>query len=57
MKPEHYEAIKELRALGYAVVLFSPEELAGANPEQVQNVLVADAWDTIDTLSDSENEE
>ncbi len=42
--------IEQLRFLGYAVVVFSPEELAGADPSQVQEQMVSDGWDVIDSL-------
>jgi hypothetical protein len=42
--------IEQLRFLGYAVVVFSPEELAGADPSQIQEQMVSDGWDVIDSL-------
>jgi hypothetical protein len=40
-----------MQRLGYAVVIFTPEELRGANPEHVQDRLVELGWDVIDTLA------
>ena len=42
---------RELEAMGCAVVVFTPEELRGADPGHVQDRLVELGWDVIDTLA------
>ena len=39
--------VNELRETGYAVVIFAPSELNGANPEKVEDSLTEAAWDII----------
>jgi len=39
-----------LRDEGYAVVIFTPEELQGAPEYDVESALVAEGWDTIELL-------
>lgn len=46
-----------LRDLGCAVIVFIPEELNGANPEQVEDLLIEKGWDVIDSLMPIEDEE
>lgn len=45
-----YEYSKKLRELGCAVIALSPEELRGADVEQVQDAMLQKAWDVIDQL-------
>jgi len=45
---EHSRAIE---AMGCCVVVFTPEELRGANPNKVEERLVELGWDVIDTLA------
>jgi hypothetical protein len=40
MKTFYECSIDQLRDEGYAVVIFTPEELNGANPDEVENSLV-----------------
>ncbi len=49
--------LRELRIRGYAVVVFNPDELAGASPEQVEERMIERGWDTISILSDPDYEE
>jgi hypothetical protein len=46
----------KMQRLGYAVVIFTPEELRGANPDHVQDRLVELGWDVIDTLATKSRE-
>ena len=46
-----FELCVKMQRLGYAVVIFTPEELRGANPHHVQDRLVELGWDVIDTLA------
>jgi hypothetical protein len=41
------KAIEELRTLGYAVVLFTPEELEEADAGRVEDRLIEVGWDVI----------
>ena len=51
MTPEEVTALKTLSHRGYAVVVFTPEELRGANPHHVEDRLIEYGWDTIDWLA------
>lgn len=43
-------AISILRAEGYAVVIFNPEELDGAPSDIVELIMVQRGWDAISNL-------
>jgi len=43
-----------LRNLGYAVVVFSPEELEGCKPGDLEESLISYAWDAIASLKEVE---
>ena len=56
MKTMYEMTINELRESGYAVVIFTPSELNGANPEKVEDSLIETAWDIISiNAQDAEN--
>ena len=44
-------AIKSLREKGYALCIFSPDELRGAPADDVEQELVTAGWDVIDSLA------
>ncbi len=48
--------IARLRREGHAVVIFTPEELRGANPDLVQDRLIERGWDVIDSLCTEDEE-
>lgn len=48
MSPEEVEVLKALRSKGYAVVVFSPDELRDADKDDVEQDLVLAGWDIID---------
>ena len=58
---EEHEALRLLHDNGFAVAAFTPEELRGANPEDVQDSLISEGWDVIGYLAtepeDNEEEE
>jgi hypothetical protein len=54
MTDEAVRVIRELRDLGYAVCIFTPEELSGAKPHKVEDGLVSSGWDIIDNLATEE---
>ena len=46
----HLEMIRALRDDGFAVVVFTPEELNGADSDQVEEVMIERGWNAIDSL-------
>ena len=44
--------IQKYRALGYAVAVFTPEELRGLEPETIEYHMISEANDMIDYLSE-----
>lgn len=48
MTTEETKAIASLRDAGYAVTVFNPEELQGADAGKVADRLVELGWDVID---------
>ena len=48
------EYANTLRDLGYAVVVFSPEELDGCKPDDLEDSLISYAWEAIDALNRAE---
>ena len=56
MKSMHEMTVNELRESGYAVVLFAPSELDGADPERVEDSLTDAAWDIISIHAEYGNE-
>jgi hypothetical protein len=42
---------RELEAMGCAVVVFTPEELRGANPNHVQDRLIELGWEVIEDIA------
>lgn len=51
------KTIKELKDEGYAIVLFNPEELEGANSNRVEDRLIELGWEVIWDLKPNEQEE
>lgn len=45
------DLIRALRDKGFAVAAFSPDELRGANPDHVEDIMVERGWAAIDTLA------
>lgn len=45
-----YKAIRTLRDAGYAVAVFSPEELDGVSIQSVENAMVSNGSDAIEEL-------
>jgi len=50
------EAILNFKYSGYTVVVFSPEELKGANPDIVEERLIQLGWSVISELSNKHNQ-
>lgn len=55
MTPEQEKAINELRDAGYAVVVYSPQELQGVSRDRLEKRLIADGADHIEDLKEIEN--
>jgi len=47
---EEVQAVRNLRERGYAVVIFSPEEVESAASGKVEDRLIELGWDVIDAL-------
>jgi hypothetical protein len=52
MTPEEKAVVSELRSRGYAVIIWTPEELAGASRKHVEDRSVELGWQVIDDLKD-----
>ena len=55
MTPEEIAAIQSLRDQGYAVVLFNPDELAGAPAHKVEDRMCEVGWVAIDYLANDDD--
>ena len=54
MTQQQQQAIDELRHCGYAVIVWTPEELGEANPRRVEDRSVELGWDIITDLGGPE---
>lgn len=54
MTKTELEIIRGLKSRGYAIVLITPEELKGVNPDKVEDNLIAESWEIIECLQDEE---
>lgn len=52
MTPEEIAAIQALRNRGFAVIVWTPEELAGASPNHVEDRSIELGWQVIEDLKD-----
>ena len=50
------KTIQELKDEGYAIVLFNPEELEGAEADRVEDRLIELGWEVIFDLKPNEEE-
>lgn len=57
MVEEHRLAIAELRAQGYAVVVFGPEELEGMPAARLEEGLVADGNERIEFFHEENSDD
>jgi hypothetical protein len=55
MTPEQIDAIDELRAAGFAVTVMTPDELDGASPSKVEDLMWERAWNAVGTLACDED--
>lgn len=51
MNAEQAAVIESLRAEGFAVTVFTPDELGDADPDQVQDKMTERGWQAIDWLN------
>ena len=51
MTKEDWEVIKKFREAGYALTIFSPEELRGASTSDFEDRMVELGWEVIDSLA------
>jgi hypothetical protein len=51
--PQHIQdALNELRDKGFAVVIFTPQELKGVDPTYVEGIMTQYGWDAIEQSAD-----
>jgi hypothetical protein len=51
MNEEEKKVIRQLRDKGFAVAIFTPEEVGDAGERRVEDAMVSAGWDYIDTVS------
>lgn len=47
---DEVEVLKGLTDRGFAVIVFTPDELKEASPKRVEEALISEAWDVIELL-------
>lgn len=52
MTPKEWDAVTSMRARGFAICIFNPDELQGAPRKAVEAALCDSGWDAIDALVD-----
>jgi|DEB3_MinimDraft_2_1074329.scaffolds.fasta_scaffold39906_2 hypothetical protein len=57
MTKEQIETIAQLRHDGYAVIIWTPEELDSAPPHKVEDRSIELGWDIIECLRTGDEEE
>ena len=50
------DALKLLRDSGFAVCAFDPEELAGVDPDKVEQRMCAAGWDCIEAWKEQDDD-
>jgi len=56
MTDEELDAVQKLREQGYAVIVWTPEELEGAPARKVEDRSIELGWDVIDVLKEGDEE-
>ena len=51
MTKKDWDVIKKFREAGYALTIFSPEELRGASTSDFENRMVELGWEVVDSLA------
>ena len=52
MTPEQIEVLRQLRHEGYAVIVWTPEELCGVRPKYVEEGSISHGYDLIDAMKE-----
>ena len=52
---EAYPTLEKLRDAGFAIAIFTPEEVGEANPETVEDSMVERGWFTINQENESDD--
>ena len=47
MKKEYLDLLKQLRIEGYAVCIFTPDEMPNSNPDHVEDAMCVAGWGVI----------
>ena len=55
--PSDLKWLRNMRERGFCVVVFTPDELDGADPDEVEDQLIERGWDVIELLRESEDDE
>ena len=50
LSQEEFDLIVKMRDNGFAIVIFTPEELCGAESDYVEERLIELGWDVIDSV-------
>ena len=56
MKPSQMEVLRELRHSGYAVIVWTPEELQGASATRIEDRSIELGHEVIDCLKEDSDE-
>ena len=51
MSKEDWAVIRKFREAGYALTIFSPQELRGASTRDFENRMVELGWEVVDSLA------
>lgn len=54
LKPEWQKVVDDMRAEGYAVIVWTPHELNGADPSTIEDRSVSFGWDVIGFYEEGE---
>lgn len=57
MTEQELNMLRQLRNKGYAVAVWTPEELRGVDPSDVEDVMIERAADFIDVMATGEEDE
>jgi hypothetical protein len=44
-------AVQKMQSFGYAIVVFSPEELEGADPTRVEDLMIERGWEVVSSFT------
>lgn len=55
--PSDLKWLRNMRERGFCVVVFTPEELEGVDPDYVEDKLLEFGWDVINNATEEEDED